>query len=69
MSRLTMLTLALALALSTVSVSFADDNNQKGPVKAVPNKTQPPPPPPKKKKPLNPNKPPFKGKTKEPKVQ
>ena len=69
MSRLMTLMLALALALGTVSVSFADDNNPKGPVKATPNKVQPPPPQHKKKKPPNPNKPPFKKNTKDPKVQ
>jgi hypothetical protein len=59
------LMLALALALGAVSVSFADDNNQKGPAKATPNKAGPLSPPHKKKKAPNPNRP--KAKTKDPK--
>jgi len=59
MSRLMTLMLALSLAVGTASVSFADDSNQKGPVKATPNKAHPKPPPTphKKKKGANPNPP------------
>jgi hypothetical protein len=63
-SRLMTLMLALTLVLGAVSISFADDNNQKGPGKATPNKAGPPPPSHKKKKPPNPNLP--KAKTKDP---
>jgi hypothetical protein len=63
MSRLMTLMLVLALAMGTISISFADD--QKGPAKATPNKVGPPPPSHKKKKPPNPNLP--KAKTKDPK--
>jgi hypothetical protein len=53
MSRLMMLMPAQALALGTISISFADDNNQKGPAGDA--KVQPPPLPHKKKKPPNSN--------------